>query len=91
MTLTLEQMDALCEAAEHADDKTMFHVRAVVNAILPLHRAMIIEEVVNKCARIAEEAWLVPPDGGSASEEVTDVCQEAAARIRSLATQEKKP
>ena len=54
MTLTPEQFDALCEAAEHADDKTMFHVRAVVNAILPLHRAMVIEE----CAKHLETSGL---------------------------------
>ena len=52
MTLTLKQMDALCEAAEHADDKTMFNVRAVVNAILPLYRAMVIEECAIKWRQI---------------------------------------
>lgn len=36
----------------------------------------------DRCARIATEACLVPPDGGSPTEAERLVCEEAARRIR---------
>ena len=86
MTLTPEQFDALCEAAEHADDKTMFNVRAVVNAILPLYRAMVLEEVVDLIESLRDYK-----QGGSLSEPEEDQTDFYVNQIKALAIQETKP
>ncbi len=40
--------------------------------------------VIEDCAKVAENACLVPPDGGSCSAQETEVAAEAARRIRAL-------
>jgi len=43
--------------------------------------------VIEACARVAEHAHLVPPDGGSPTQAECDVAAEAARRIRALGDQ----
>ena len=62
-----------------------YDANSALAAILPLHRAMIIEECAKRC-----EANIPAIQCMSVDQEVTALTK-AAARIRSLATQETKP
>lgn len=44
------------------------------------------EATIEECANIAEDACLVPPDGGSPTPAEYSTAMEAAARIRALRT-----
>jgi len=44
-------------------------------------KAEVEEEVIGRCADIAFNACLVPPDGGSPTQEEVDVASEACSRI----------
>lgn len=46
-------------------------------------------EAIEEAAKVAEWAAMVPPDGGSPTEEETAVANEAAIRIRALANMER--
>jgi hypothetical protein len=35
-----------------------------------------------RCARIARDGWMVPPDGGSQTQAETDLCDRIESRIR---------
>lgn len=43
-----------------------------------------VNAVIEGCAYVAEQACLVPPDGGEPSPEEVEVAAEAARRIRAL-------
>lgn len=47
-----------------------------------------LADAYERCARIAENACLVPPDGGSPTQGETDVAEAAARAIRALAAKE---
>lgn len=42
------------------------------------------DEVLEEAAKVAEQAHMVPPDGGSPTDAEYEVAQEAARRIRAL-------
>lgn len=76
MKITAEMTKLAWRAYDEARRGPVDRIEAVFAAIAPL----IIEE----CARIAQDACLVPPDGGSPTEAECAVADEAARRIRSL-------
>jgi hypothetical protein len=47
-------------------------------------------EIIEECAKVAEWSHMVPPDGGSPTEEERAVAEAAARNIRALAAQEKE-
>lgn len=65
----------------HAD--AWCEVGAMMNAWLSANVAIEREA----CAKVAENACLVDPDGGSPTEEERIVCEEAARRIRARGQQ----
>lgn len=63
-------------AMNHDREKLRRWARAALSASKPL--------VVEECARVAENACLVPPDGGSPTEGERQVAMAAAEAIRAL-------
>lgn len=55
-------------------------VRGLMGAVIEFSNACV-EEERNACAEVARNACLVPPDGGSPTEDEVTVCEEAARRI----------
>jgi hypothetical protein len=77
------------EAADEIEKlrgRGVFGDDGVPRLLLPQLRAEIIEE----CAKVAEWAHMVPPDGGSPTEEERAVAEAAARNIRALAAQKEK-
>lgn len=63
------------------------HLRGLINvdSVLEYYRARVAEAVEAEreaCARIAREGCLVPPDGGSPTEEERIMCEGVATAIR---------
>jgi hypothetical protein len=91
----LQQLDAFQSNQHHSFVTTQQMAREAATVIRLLQaalqpsgqtRAGIIEE----CAKVAEWAHMVPPDGGSPTEEERAVAEAAARNIRALAAQEKE-
>jgi len=57
---------------------------------LRIYGAQCAQWAMERAAEVALNACLVPPDGGSPTEEERLVCEEAARRIRALALEEVK-
>ena len=97
MTLTPEQFETLVEAGDRAPDDYVRYddIRAMIIAILPLHRAMVIEEMA---ARIKTKYEML--EESLAEQEPTDFANGYSAgyysgvlavRFDALVTTETKP
>lgn len=53
--------------------------------------ARVERETIERCAKVARDGWMVPPDGGSPTEAETELCDRIEAAIRSLPLTHKEP
>lgn len=60
----------------------VFAIGENVRDMLAAHIAQEIKREREACAVVAENACLVPPDGGSPTKEESEMCDRAAAFIR---------
>jgi hypothetical protein len=70
---------------ERVDKIIGIALRMPLSSAAPLIRAGILEAIEEErraCAQIAENACLVPPDGGSPTEDESRMCGRAAEFIR---------
>lgn len=72
--------------------QVMFHDRALADLCWDaLASTPVMETTVRRCAKIAHDACLVEPDGGSPTEDEAAVCDAASSRILALLGQRVHP
>ena len=86
--------DAALNAAWEADSLELStygagEIEARINAIPAIDPAAIREAALREAAYVAINACLVPPDGGSPTEEERLVCEEAHRRILDMIGEKK--
>jgi hypothetical protein len=78
-TLTVAQITALLDAADNGA-RDLVRVAVVMDVARQQARDAALEEA----AVVAENACLVPPDGGAPTDAEREMCEEAARQIRAL-------
>ena len=81
-------IDALLAAGRPNEARAVEHLRARLNAMLEQYQAgqrfsydSGRNDERSRCAKVARNGCLVPPDGGSPTEDEAAMCEEIARRI----------